>query len=885
MTIVCVDHEHQSTGRAEPRLIESRSVEHLSETMKMLDVRSACENNENNYSDHLIDEHQRILTGKVFDDPEKLCSREYLDQQLLNHLNHLDQKQADEHKFMDQNLTPVVNPMMYYTPIGKRSPHSPVTGQSIEQLGHSNGCQPIGQPVDQSLHNAVSQSMSQPGAGSQPIFSILSSNDLHSKAFYSSGLCNFAGHPANQQPPKEEPMQLLDNLSNPAANQNYFYSLRTEAANHLISNTNLISSSPAAIDQYAGPKFSNLAGLNSLNGGLNSLSGGHPPPGGNGKEIKPINSTTFKSTQKPPYSYIALIAQAIENSPGKKCTLANIYQYIMTTFPFYKDNRMGWQNSIRHNLSLNDCFVKLSRDDKKGGKGHYWTLDPKCKDMFVNGSFLRRRRRFKKTDQKKALAKKTLDKGLVSSSTSLDITGKAIKSELDLSGNIKLEPMGNGHLGCINSNCLDAHDNRIDTHLDNRHLDNHLNNGSLDSSLNAGHPDGNHLDNNLNLDNRFRQQETALADSTTTGHPHNNDLPLDTVGHLPNYVISKGSSASSKRTRKLSSKTPLKNSQLKYQERYKYIDKFMDRHHEQPPKFYPSTFEQPIENAPSVNCSVNCLPNHQATFEQEAMLPNLDCQSIQSIAHHHAGGLQAANNALNLHSPSSNPGLQSSSPPRSSPSSSSTSQLLQQSLNPATLRSLNRHPHHQQPHNHSIHSNPLLHPSNLSVHTSTAMVVHNPIKSPLSACTPTAGDSAGNCYLTNSALTNPVSLTNTSAINSSLISNSSSLDYPPVDCGESDAQFGQHSSAGTAQPAQPFPMNSQYNAVDYGYPMQFPAHAHPAAIQQLQGQYHNEFNASYNPNSSNTDGQPDYNVEYNPNIYSHYSKYNSSYQPIPEYYN
>ena len=82
-------------------------------------------------------------------------------------------------------------------------------------------------------------------------------------------------------------------------------------------------------------------------------------------------------------------------------------------------------------------------------------------------------------------------------------------------------------------------------------------------------------------------------------------------------------------------------------------------------------------------------------------------------------------------------------------------------------------------------------------------------------------------------------------------------------------------------------MNNQYNSVDYSYPMQFPAHAHPAAIQQLQGQYHNDFNsggASYNPNSS-TDSQSDYNLEYNTNIYSHYGKYNSSYQPIPEYYN
>ncbi|KAK9258890.1 fork head domain-containing protein [Lipomyces tetrasporus] len=86
---------------------------------------------------------------------------------------------------------------------------------------------------------------------------------------------------------------------------------------------------------------------------------------------------------KPPYSYATMISQAILSSPEGKLTLASIYAWISDHYSFYRHAKSGWQNSIRHNLSLNKAFQKVPRATDEPGKGMKWQINPDYRDEYI----------------------------------------------------------------------------------------------------------------------------------------------------------------------------------------------------------------------------------------------------------------------------------------------------------------------------------------------------------------------------------------------------------------------------------------------------------------------------------------------------------------------
>ena len=97
-----------------------------------------------------------------------------------------------------------------------------------------------------------------------------------------------------------------------------------------------------------------------------------------------LNVDCSRFYEKPTQSYVGLIGQAILDSPEKKLILSDIYNNILTNYPYFRNKGTGRRDSIRHNLSLNDCCIKAGRSTN--GKGHSWEINPLYLKDFFNGN-------------------------------------------------------------------------------------------------------------------------------------------------------------------------------------------------------------------------------------------------------------------------------------------------------------------------------------------------------------------------------------------------------------------------------------------------------------------------------------------------------------------
>ena len=91
---------------------------------------------------------------------------------------------------------------------------------------------------------------------------------------------------------------------------------------------------------------------------------------------------------RPPYSFSCLTFLAIESSERKRLSVKDIYSWITDNFPYYSGVPSGsWKNSVRHNLSYNQCFAKVDKNllamRDFSGKGSLWCINPEFRPFLI----------------------------------------------------------------------------------------------------------------------------------------------------------------------------------------------------------------------------------------------------------------------------------------------------------------------------------------------------------------------------------------------------------------------------------------------------------------------------------------------------------------------
>lgn len=90
------------------------------------------------------------------------------------------------------------------------------------------------------------------------------------------------------------------------------------------------------------------------------------------KKVYSLEEIPEQYRNKPNLPYSIMITECLRQKGTERgMSLSEIYKGIQELYPYYFYCPDGWQSSVRHNLSLNKCFRKISKE----GKGWLWGVN------------------------------------------------------------------------------------------------------------------------------------------------------------------------------------------------------------------------------------------------------------------------------------------------------------------------------------------------------------------------------------------------------------------------------------------------------------------------------------------------------------------------------
>lgn len=149
--------------------------------------------------------------------------------------------------------------------------------------------------------------------------------------------------------------------------------------------TSTESASPNAAESHCSSVESSSADELSIHSALEIALGTNDSPSSptassSEPDAKPPVCATSPVNDEPPFSYLALIAMAIDDAPDKRLTLSGICDYFTRSFGYYRSLESDFlRKSILYHLSVHPCFrTRRGEEDAEEIDDYdrwYWVLN------------------------------------------------------------------------------------------------------------------------------------------------------------------------------------------------------------------------------------------------------------------------------------------------------------------------------------------------------------------------------------------------------------------------------------------------------------------------------------------------------------------------------